>query len=102
MTPSHAPILVSCEELAALEDLTDALCDLMTSLLYQSSLLPAEPTTPEFERIMTICGVVTKTEQTLKKLLLVYGRIEDSGARQIRCSRDTENEGSRSRAQGCA
>jgi hypothetical protein len=43
-------------------------------------LLAANQATPEFERVMIIKGVVTKTEQTLKELLIIFGRIQDSVA----------------------
>jgi hypothetical protein len=41
-------------------------------------LLPANRAAPEFERAMIITDVVTKTEQTLKELLIIFGRIQDS------------------------
>ncbi len=80
MSPSDAPITVSREELSALEGLTHDLCNLMTVLLYQVSLLRVNQAAPEFERVMIITGVVTKTEQALKELLVIFGRIQDSVA----------------------
>jgi len=80
MSPSDAPITVSRQELSALEDLTRHLSNLMTTLLYHVDLLPASQATPEFERVMIITGVVTKTEQALKELLVIFGRIQDSVA----------------------
>ena len=78
MSPSDAPITVSRQELRALVRLTHDLCNLMTTLLYHVDLLPANRAAPEFERAMIIKDVVTKTEQTLKELLIIFGRIQDS------------------------
>ncbi len=82
MSPSDAPITVSRQELSALEDLTHHLCDLMTALLYQIDLLPANRAAPEFERLMIISGIVAKTEHSLKELLVIFGRIQDLAAKR--------------------
>ncbi len=87
MSPSDAPITVSRQELSALEDLTRHLSNLMTTLLYHVDLLPASQATPEFERVMIITGVVTKTEQALKELLAIFGRIQDSVAKRASASK---------------
>jgi hypothetical protein len=50
----------------------------MTVLLYHVDLLPANQGAPEFERVVIITGVVTKTEHALKQLLVIFGRIRDS------------------------
>jgi hypothetical protein len=82
MSPADAPITVSREELSALDGLTHDLSNLMTVLLYQVSLLRVNQAAPEFERVMIITGVVTKSEQTLKELLRIFGRIQGSAAKR--------------------
>jgi hypothetical protein len=59
----------------------------MTVLLYHVDLLPANQGAPEFERMMIITGVVTKTEQALKELLVIFGRIRDSAANRPSASK---------------
>jgi hypothetical protein len=80
MPSSDAPITVSRQELSRLEELTRDLSNLMTVLLYHVDLLPASQASPEFERMMIITGVVTKSEQSLKQLLAIFGSIRDSAA----------------------
>jgi hypothetical protein len=87
MSPSDAPITVSRQELSAFEDLARRLSNLMTVLLYHVDLLAANQATPEFERVMIIKGVVTKTEQALKELLVIFGRIRDSAAKRASASK---------------
>jgi len=87
MSPSDARITVSRQELSALEDLAHRLSDLMTVLLYHVDLLAANQASPEFERTMIIKGVVTKTEQALKELLVIFGRIRDSAAGRASASK---------------
>lgn len=87
MSPSDAPITVSRKELSALEDVTHRLCNLMTTLQYHVDLLPGNPASPEFQRVIIITGVVTKTEQALKELLVIFGRIRESAAGRASASR---------------
>ena len=87
MPSSDAPITVSRQELSRLEELTRDLSNLMTVLLYHVDLLPANRAAPEFERMMIITGVVTKTEQALKELLVIFGRIQDSAAKRASASK---------------
>jgi hypothetical protein len=87
MPSSDAPITISREELSTLEDLTRELCNLMTVLLYHVDLLPANRAAPEFDRMMIITGVVTKTEQALKELLVIFGRIQDSAGERASASK---------------
>jgi hypothetical protein len=82
MFPSDAAITVSREELSALDGLTHDLSNLMTVLLHQVSLLRVNQAAPEFERVMIITGVVTKSEQTLKELLRIFGRMQDLAAKR--------------------
>jgi hypothetical protein len=87
MSPSDARITISRQELSALEDLSQRLSNLMTVLLYHADLLPVNQPAPEFERVMVIKGVVTKTEQALKELLVIFGRIRDSAAGRASASK---------------
>ncbi|SRR5712692_6245917 len=96
-----APITVSREDLSELGDLTHDLSNRMTVLLYRISLLPTNLPTPVFEQVMIIVGLVTKTEQTFKELLWIFGRIQGSAETQMKCSGETGDEEGCSKAQGC-
>ena len=85
-----APIAVSRKDLSQLGDLTHNLCDLMTVLLYHTTMLPANLPEPQFERLMIITGLVSKTHHTLTELLTIFGRIQDSAERQ-KCSKGKED-----------
>jgi len=103
MPPSTAVIPLSQEELSKLEHLTDRLCNLTTVLLYHISLLPTDDLpAPVFERMMIITGIVAKTDDSLRELLLLWVTIQRSEARRMKCSGETEDEKGWSKPpQGC-
>ncbi|SRR5260370_18380832 len=101
MAPLKSPIAVSRKDVSKLGDLTHDLCNFMTVLLYQISLLPANLPEPQFERLMIITGLVAKTEHTFKELLAIFGRIQDSAETQMKCSGETEDEKGCWKQQGC-
>ncbi len=101
MPPSKAVILLSREELSKLDDLTHDLCNFMTVLLYQVTMLPANLPEPVSERMLIITGLVTKTDHTLKELLHIFGHIQDSETKQMKCSGETEDAKGWSKRQGC-
>ncbi len=96
MIPLNAPIAVSREDVSELGDLTHDLCNFMTMLLYHTTLLPTNLPVRVSERLQIITGLVTKTEHTLKELLEIFGRIQDSAAKQMKCSGERED------AKGCS
>src|SRR5258708_5825154 len=99
--PSKAAILLSRKELSTkLDDLTHDLCNFMTLLMHHVSMLPANLPEPVSERLLIITGLVTKTEHTFKELLLIFGRIQDSATKQMKCG-ETEDEKGCSKRQGC-
>ncbi len=95
-----APIVVSRKDLSQLGDLTQDLCNFMTLLMHHVSMLPANLPEPVSERLLIITGLVTKTEHTFKELLLIFGRIQDSATKQMKCG-ETEDEKGCSKRQGC-
>ncbi|SRR5260370_41813278 len=101
MPPSNAAIPLSREELSRLGDLTHGLCNFMTLLMHHVSLLPANLPEPVSERLLIITGLVTKTEHTFKELLGIFGRIQDSATKQMKCGGETEHEKGCSKRQGC-
>ena len=101
MTPLKVRIEVSREDLSELGDLTNELCNFMTMLLYQTTLLPTNLPEPVSERLLIITGLVTKTDHTFKELLEIFGHIQDSATKQMKCSGETEHEKGCSKRQGC-
>ncbi len=87
-----APIVVSRKDLSQLGDLTHDLCNFMTLVMHHVSMLPANLPEPQFERLMIITGLVTKTEHTFEELLRIFGRIQDSAKTQKKCGGETEDE----------
>src|SRR5260370_40578048 len=85
-----APIVVSRKDLSQLGDLTQDLCNFMTLLMHHVSMLPANLPAPVSERLLIITGLVTKTEDTFKDLLLVFGRLQDAANKQVKCGEKEE------------
>src|SRR5260370_9628090 len=102
MPPSNAVIPLSRKELSELEGLADKVCNLTAVLLHPISLLPTDDLpVPVFERMMIITGIVAKTDQSLRELLLIWVRIQRSEARRMKCSGETQDAEGYSKRQGC-
>ncbi len=101
MVPLESPIAVSRKDVSELCDLTHDLCNFMTMLLYHIALLPTNLPVRDSERVLIVTGLVTKSDHTLKELLTIFGRIQDSATKQMKCCGETEDEKGCSKAQGC-
>ncbi len=93
MIPLNALIAVSHKNVSKLEDLAHDLCNFMTVLLHHLALLPTNLPEPVSERLLIITGLVTKTDHTFKELLEIFGHIQDSATKQMKCSAETDEKG---------